>query len=123
MDRFLTLLSLQDTHRGREMTARGLELPRAYRRAFRSTFQATIPMVSGGSRWRISASAGGMQPLALCRRSVLYQSTQCMVSHATFGRFFHGPSCLITSVLKRPMTLSASALSQESPIVPTEGPA
>ena len=36
------------------------ELPRVYRRAFRSTVQATIPMVSGGSRWRSSASAGGM---------------------------------------------------------------
>jgi len=48
-------------HRGRAWNYVGFdELLRVYRRAFRLTVQATIPMVSGGSRWRSSASAGGM---------------------------------------------------------------
>lgn len=49
--------------------------------------------------------------MALCSRSVLYQLTQCRVSHSTWAMDFHGPIKLMTSVLKRPIMLSAMALS------------
>lgn len=58
-----------------------------------------------------SASCGVTYPMALCRRSVLYQSTHFNVSHSTWLTNFQGPRKLITSVLNRPMMLSARALS------------
>jgi hypothetical protein len=42
------------------------------------------------------------------------------VSHPTSRIDFHGPVLLITSVLNKPMTHSARALSSASPTVPTE---
>ena len=36
-------------------------------------------------------------------------------------RVFRGPRCLMTSALKRPLTLSASAASQQSQASPTQG--
>jgi hypothetical protein len=51
----------------------------------------------------------------------MYQSIHFSVCHSTSRSVRHGPRALMTSVLKRPMTLSASALSSLSPTVPTEG--
>ena len=62
----------------------------------------------------------GRWPMAPCRRSVLYQLTHCRVSHSTRATDFHAPKNSMTSVLNRPMTLSARALSQLSPTPPTE---
>jgi len=42
------------------------------------------------------------------------------VAYSTLSTVRHGPRCLITSVLYRPLIVSASALSNESPTVPTE---
>ena len=66
---------------------------------------------------RRSVADGAVSP---CRRSVLYQLTHCRVSHSTRATDFHAPKNSMTSVLNRPMTLSAKALSQLSPTLPTE---
>ena len=71
--------------------------------------------------WKASCiSCGGRWPMAPCRRSVLYQLTHCRVYHSTRATDFHAPKNSMTSVLNRPMTLSARALSQLSPTPPTE---
>ena len=71
--------------------------------------------------WKASCiSCDGRWPMAPCRRSVLYQLTHCRVSHSTRATDFHAPKNSMTSVLNRPMTLSARALSQLSPTPPTE---
>src|SRR6266849_5282533 len=54
-------------------------------------------------------------------RRVLNQSTQSSVANSTASRCRHGPLRRITSVLNRPMMVSASALSYESPRLPTDG--
>lgn len=58
--------------------------------------------------------------MALCRRSELYQLTHFSVSRSTWLTDFQGTRKLMTSVLNRPIMLSASPLSSESPTLPTE---
>lgn len=84
-------------------------------------FQATISSVFRFAQNAFSASSGGMWPMGPSSRRLLYQSTHLRVSHSTSRIDFHGPIWLTTSVLNRPMTHSAKALSKESLTVPTEG--
>src|SRR3954466_4809850 len=55
------------------------------------------------------------------RRRLLYQSTHSRVANSTASNERHGPRRWITSVLTSPITVSASALSYESPTLPTDG--
>lgn len=52
---------------------------------------------------------------------VLYQCTHSRVAYSTPSTPRHGPRGRMTSVLYRPITDSARALSYESPRLPTEG--
>jgi hypothetical protein len=54
-------------------------------------------------------------------RAVLYQLAHSLVAASTWAGVSHGPRWPVTSVLYSPMMLSASALSYESPAVPTDG--
>jgi hypothetical protein len=54
-------------------------------------------------------------------RRVLYQPAHSQVAASTWAGVSHGPRWPVTSVLYRPMTDSASALSYESPTLPTDG--
>src|SRR5687768_8372297 len=62
-----------------------------------------------------------MLPMDSSRRRLLYQSTHSRVANSTLSKERHGPRRYITSALKRPMTVSARALSYESPTLPTDG--
>src|SRR3954447_15248365 len=62
-----------------------------------------------------------MLPIGSRRRRVLYQSTHSRVANSAASMLRHGPRRRITSVLNRPLIVSASALSYESPTLPTEG--
>lgn len=53
-------------------------------------------------------------------RRLLNQSTHSRVAYSTASIFRHGPRGHMTSVLNRPLIVSASTLSYESPTLPTE---
>ena len=59
--------------------------------------------------------------MALWMRSVLYQATRFKVFHSIWVADFQGPRKLMTSVLNRPTTLSARALSLLSLTLLTDG--
>src|SRR5260370_29881425 len=73
------------------------------------------------SRQACSYSAGGRPPVRRITRRVLYQPAHSQVAASTRAGVSHGPRWPVTSVLYRPMTDSASALSYESPTLPTDG--
>ena len=54
-------------------------------------------------------------------RRWLNQSTYSRVAYSRWSRSFHGARLWMSSVLYRPMTDSARALSYESPTEPTDG--
>ena len=54
-------------------------------------------------------------------RRWLNQSTYLRVAYSTWSRSFHGARLWISSVLYKPITDSARALSYESPTEPTDG--
>src|SRR5919202_5847639 len=62
-----------------------------------------------------------MLPIGSRRRRLLYQSTHSKVANSTASMLRHGPRRRITSVANRPLIVSASALSYESPTLPAEG--
>src|SRR5512144_2203201 len=62
-----------------------------------------------------------MLPIGSSSRRLLNQSTHSSVAYSTASNDRHGPRRWMTSVLNRPITVSASALSYESPTLPTEG--
>lgn len=53
------------------------------------------------------------------RGQLLHQATQSSVANSTSSRPRQGPHGRIASVLKRPFTAFAKALSQDSPRLPT----
>jgi len=53
-------------------------------------------------------------------RLLLNQSIQDRVANSTSSALFQGPSLRMTSVLYRPLIVSAIALSYESPRLPTQ---
>src|SRR5512133_1070725 len=61
-----------------------------------------------------------MSPQYSYRRRWLNQSVYSAVAYSRWATVRHGPRRLISSVLYRPLIVSASALSNESPVVPTE---
>lgn len=63
----------------------------------------------------------GMSPIDPSSRRLLNQSTQQSVSNSTCSTLRQDPVLPITSVLYSPMVVSASALSYDSPTLPTEG--
>src|SRR5213594_3263858 len=79
----------------------------------------TVPI----SKYNVSSSAGGTLPIGSSSRRWLNQSTHSSVAYSTASRCRHGPRRWITSVLYRPMIVSANALSYESPTLPTDGSA
>ena len=62
-----------------------------------------------------------MLPIGSRSRRLLNQSTHSRVANSTASRCRHGPLRRMTSVLNNPITVSASALSYESPTLPTDG--
>jgi hypothetical protein len=62
-----------------------------------------------------------MLPIGSSSRRLLDQSTQLRVAHSTSSRVRHEGRRWITPALFRPLMGSASALSYESPTLPTEG--
>jgi hypothetical protein len=76
---------------------------------------ATAARVLTVPRCMLSNSAGGTSPSGPSRRRLLNQSTHSRVANSTASMFCHGPLRRMTSVLNSPMTVSASALSCESP--------
>ena len=63
------------------------------------------------SRQACSYSPGGRPPVRRMTRAVLYQLAHSLVAASTRAGVSHGPRWSMTSVLYRPMMLSASALS------------
>ena len=63
------------------------------------------------SRQACSYSPGGRPPVRRITRAVLYQLAHSLVAASTRAGVSHGPRWSMTSVLYRPMMLSASALS------------
>src|SRR5690348_2091187 len=63
---------------------------------------------------------GGRSPLTSSNRCRLNQSTQCSVVASTCSTVRQGPRRRMSSVLNRPITDSANALSSASPTLPTE---
>src|SRR5271157_4343164 len=63
------------------------------------------------SRQACSYSPGGRPPVRRMTRAVLYQLAHSLVAASTWAGSSHGPRWPVTSVLDRPMMLSASALS------------
>ena len=63
----------------------------------------------------------GRYPSGSSRRCVLNQATHSRVDYSTSSRPRQGPAWRMSSVLNNPITDSASALSYESPRLPTEG--
>lgn len=62
-----------------------------------------------------------MSPQYSLRRRWLYQSTHLAVAISTALTSLQGPCRRMTSVLYRPLMLSASALSYDDPTAPTDG--
>ena len=68
-----------------------------------------------------SASACGMLPMGFSRRRLLNQSIHSRVANSTALKVRHEPRRWMTSALNRPLMVSASALSQLSPTLQTDG--
>jgi len=83
-------------------------------RFFRRVYSVTPPQAVEVCWWRLyssSCSAGGTYPIGSSKRRLLYQSTHSRVANSTSARERHGPRGRMISVLNRPITDSASALS------------
>ena len=88
-----------------------IEPPRLFRRRFRLAFYAAMAAFTSWPWKRALASAGGTCPIGPRSRRWLNQSTHSRVASSTASRLRQGPRRRITSVLKRPITVSARALS------------
>src|SRR5918911_4512773 len=74
-------------------------------------------LIRSPNSYRVSNSTGGLPWQAPCNRRLLYQSTHAAVATSTFLILCHGPRGLINSVLYKPISDSAKALSRASPTV------